>query len=145
MPLVLAGAAEAPATDPGHEQARKIHPRFARGELVRVSVARNLAEAELIKGVLLEQGIPSLIRRTAGFDVPDFLAAGPRDILVPETGADEARGILGQLDDEHHTEGGGGEDHSGPTSSLELRAAALLLAVLLAFGAVAGVIVGLAR
>jgi hypothetical protein len=147
MPLVLAGAEEQAATGPGHEQARKIHPRYARGELVRVSVARNLAEAELIKGVLLEQGIPSLIRRTAGFDVPDFLAAGPRDILVPEAGAEEARSLLGQLDSEHGSgaEWEGDDEPSGPTSSLELRAGALLLALLLAFGAVAGVIVGLAR
>ena len=46
--------------------------------------ASNLAEAELIQGILLEEGIPSVQRRTRGFDVPDFLAAGPRDILVPE-------------------------------------------------------------
>ena len=33
--------------------------------------------------MLLEEGIPSLLRRSGGFDVPDFLAAGPRDVLVP--------------------------------------------------------------
>ena len=37
----------------------------------------NLAEAELIQGILLEEGIPSILRRSGGFDVPDFLAAGP--------------------------------------------------------------------
>ena len=37
--------------------------------------------------MLLEEGIPSLTRRSGGFDVPDFLAAGPRDILVPQSGA----------------------------------------------------------
>lgn len=146
MPLVLAGPVEAPAVDSGHEQARKIHPRYARGELVRVSVARNLAEAELVKGVLLEQGIPSLIRRTAGFDVPDFLAAGPRDILVPESGAAEARSLLGEIDDEHDPLSRDGEEGAARSaSSLELRAAALVLALLLAFGAIAGVIIGLAR
>jgi hypothetical protein len=141
MPLVLAGEEELPASGPGHEQARKIHPRYARGELERVSVARNLAEAELIKGVLLEQGIPSMIRRTAGFDVPDFLAAGPRDILVPETGAEEARRLLGEIDDEHD---GADEPITNPRS-IEFRLAAVLLAVLLALGAVAGLLVGLAR
>ena len=50
---------------------------------MRVAWARNQAEAELIAGLLLEEGIPSLVRRSGGFDVPDFLAAGPRDILVP--------------------------------------------------------------
>jgi hypothetical protein len=141
MPLVLAGEEVAEATGPGHEQARKIHPRYTRGELERVTVARNLAEAELIKGVLLEQGIPSLIRRTAGFDVPDFLAAGPRDILVPETGADEARRLLGEIDDDHD----GMDEPMSDQRSFEFRLAAVLLAVLLALGAVAGVLVGLAR
>jgi hypothetical protein len=141
MPLVLAGEEEMEATDPGHEQARKIHPRYARGELERVTVARNLAEAELIKGVLLEQGIPSLIRRTAGFDVPDFLAAGPRDILVPETGAMEARRLLGELDEEHEGE----RVISANPRSFEFRLAAVLLAALLALGAVAGLLVGLTR
>ena len=45
--------------------------------------------------MLLEEGIPSLLRRTAGFDVPDFLAAGPRDVFVPQSGALAAREALG--------------------------------------------------
>ena len=53
-----------------------------RGELVRVAVASNQAEAEFIQALLEEERIPSVLRRTAGFDVPDFLAAGPRDVLV---------------------------------------------------------------
>ena len=35
-----------------------------------------------------------MLRRTAGFDVPDFLAAGPRDVLVPQSGAEAAREAL---------------------------------------------------
>jgi hypothetical protein len=62
---------------------------------VRVATARNQAEAEMIEGLLLEEGIPSLVRRTGGFDVPDFLAGGPRDVLVPAAGADLAREALG--------------------------------------------------
>jgi hypothetical protein len=42
--------------------------------------------------------VPSVLRRTAGFDVPDFLAAGPRDVLVPEAGAETAREVLLQAD-----------------------------------------------
>ncbi len=56
--------------------------------------ARNQAEAELIQNLLLEEGVPSMLRRSAGFDVPDFLAAGPRDVLVPESGAALARELL---------------------------------------------------
>jgi hypothetical protein len=63
-----------------------------------VAGGRNQAEAELIQGMLLEGGIPSLLRRTAGFDVPDFLAAGPRDVLVPEAGSEAARELLQQAD-----------------------------------------------
>ena len=77
-----------------HERARRIKPQFTEGPLVRVAGARNQAEAEFIQGLLLEEGIPSLLRRSAGFDVPDFLAAGPRDILVTETAAATAREVL---------------------------------------------------
>jgi hypothetical protein len=38
--------------------------------------------------------VPSMLRRSAGFDVPDFLAAGPRDILVPEAALATAREVL---------------------------------------------------
>jgi hypothetical protein len=62
---------------------------------VRVATARNQAEAELLESLLLEEGIPSLVRRTGGFDVPDFLAAGPRDIMVPAAGLDAALELLG--------------------------------------------------
>jgi hypothetical protein len=77
-----------------HGRARKIDPRYTEGELVRVAGGRNQAEAELIQNLLLEEGVPSILRRTAGFDVPDFLAAGPRDVLVPESGAEVAREVL---------------------------------------------------
>jgi hypothetical protein len=77
-----------------HERARKIKPQFTEGRLVRVAGARNQAEAEFIQGLLLEEGVPSMLRRSAGFDVPDFLAAGPRDILVPETALATARDVL---------------------------------------------------
>lgn len=93
MPLVLGGSGEA-ADSETHERARKIRPELTRGPLVRVAAARNQSEAELIQGMLLEEGVPSILRRSAGFDVPDFLAAGPRDILVPESGVEVARDAL---------------------------------------------------
>jgi hypothetical protein len=94
MPLVIAGAEEEPFRSEAHERARKIRPEYARGELVRVAGGRNQAEAELIQNLLIEEGVPSLLRRTRGFDVPDFLAAGPRDVMVPESGAATAREVL---------------------------------------------------
>jgi hypothetical protein len=98
MPLVLAGAGEMEPTSEAHGRARKVRPRYARGDPVRVTGARNLAEGELIQGLLLERGIPSVLRRTRGFDVPDFLAAGPRDVLVPASGYEEARDLLRDAD-----------------------------------------------
>ncbi len=99
MPLVYAGArvAEAPVTE-AHERARKIKKQYVEGELVRVAGGRNQAEAEFIQGLLLEEGVPSILRRSAGFDVPDFLAAGPRDVMVPESGAGTAREVLLQAE-----------------------------------------------
>jgi hypothetical protein len=51
-----------------------------------------------MQGLLLEEGIPSFLKRSRGFDVPDFLAAGPRDVLVPEAGAEAARDVLSAVE-----------------------------------------------
>jgi hypothetical protein len=94
MPLVYAGTREEEPITEAHERARKVRPQLARGELVRVTGARNLADGEMIQSILLDHGIPSLLRRARGFDVPDFLAGGPRDVLVPESGYERARELL---------------------------------------------------
>jgi hypothetical protein len=95
MPLVYSGSiGDDVPVSPRHERARKIDPRYIEGELVRVAGAMNQAEAEFVQGMLLEEGIPSTLRRTRGFDVPDMLAAGPRDILVPAAGHAAARDVL---------------------------------------------------
>jgi hypothetical protein len=77
---------------------RKIKPQLSEGELVRVIGAANQAEAEMIQGMLLEEGVPSLVRRARGSDVPDFLAAGRRDVLVPASGLATAREVLLQAE-----------------------------------------------
>ena len=99
LPLVHADRSglERPVTA-AHERARKVRPQYTEGALVTVAGARNQAEAELIQGLLLEEGVPSMLRRTRGFDVPDMLAAGPRDVLVPASGAGPAREVLLQAD-----------------------------------------------
>jgi hypothetical protein len=108
MPLVYSGAigVDAPVTE-RRERARKVKPQYAEGQLVRVAGARNQVEAEFIQGLLLEEGVPSLLRRTAGFDVPDFLAAGPRDVMVPQSGAVAAREVLLQSELISERESGG--------------------------------------
>jgi hypothetical protein len=63
-------------------------------ELVKVARAQNQVEAELVEALLRDAGIPALVRRAPGADVPDFLAAGARDILVPASMAADARDAL---------------------------------------------------
>ena len=99
MPLTYAGRTHLDApVSAAHARARKIKPQYSEGELVRVAGARNQAEAELIQGLLLEEGVPSMLRRSRGFDVPDMLAAGPRDVMVPASGAAPARDVLLQAE-----------------------------------------------
>src|SRR5262245_8985728 len=99
MPLVHAGrTGEDEPVTAAQERARKIKPQYSEGDLVRVAGARNQAEAELIQGLLLEEGVPSMLRRSRGFDVPDMLAAGPRDVMVPASGAGAARDVLLQAE-----------------------------------------------
>ena len=61
---------------------------------VKVGSAPNETVALLMEGLLKGAGVPSLVQRASGFDVPDFLAAGPRDVLVPEPDVDYARQLL---------------------------------------------------
>jgi hypothetical protein len=132
LPLVRgAGAEPAPRVSERHRRARKIKPQLAEGEPVRVAGGRNLAEAEFIQGLLLEEGIPSMLRRSAGFDVPDFLAAGPRDVMVPLSGVDAAREVLLEAE----LIGDGAETPSRPLVSPARLLAGLLVA--LAVGALA--------
>ncbi len=133
MPLVHAGApvAEEPANE-AHARARKIKPEYTRGDLVRAAGGRNQAEAELIQNLLLEEGIPSTLRRTAGFDVPDFLAAGPRDVMVAASGYEAARGTLLEADLV--------TADAAPAAGPSARQIAVILAAILGGGGVAALI-----
>src|SRR4051812_4631295 len=130
MPLVHPGGEpiETPLSE-AHGRARKIDPAFTEGRLIRVAGGRNQTEAEFIQGLLLEWGVPSVLRRTAGFDVPDFLAAGPRDVLVPESGAETASEVLLQA------------DLAPTTSSRQTGPRPLVLAAIVAFGGAATALV----
>jgi len=110
----------------------QIDPELAEGDLVGVVTTQNQAEAEFVQGLLREEGVPSLLRRAPGFDVPDFLAAGPRDVLVPASGAETAREVLLQADLAPDT----------PASRAEPSALRLLAGVLVAVG-LAGTVVWL--
>jgi hypothetical protein len=64
------------------------------GKLIKVAFARNQVEAEMLQGLLSEAGIPSVLKRSFGFDNPDFLTSGPRDVLVNQAEAQRAREVL---------------------------------------------------
>jgi hypothetical protein len=129
MPLVYVGRGEEEPITEVHERARKVKPQYTGGEPVKVAYAANLAEAQLIQGMLLEEGIPSFERRMRGFDVPDFLAAGPRDILVPAAGAEAARELLADT----------AEQTLAPGAASE-RPARLLLGILIALLVAAAIV-----
>ncbi len=61
---------------------------------MKVAAAPDESTALLMDGVLKDAGVPALIQRAPGFDAPDFLAAGPRDVLVPGALLEEARRLL---------------------------------------------------
>ena len=94
MPLVLPGArgVVGEPTDERREHARKIKPQYSEGQLVQVAYAQNQPEAEFIQGLLLNEGIPCLLRNAnAGYK---YGAVGPCEILVPESGVEVAREAL---------------------------------------------------
>jgi hypothetical protein len=74
------------------------------GKLVKVAFARNQAEAEMIQGLLLEGGIPSVLKRSRGFDAPEFMAAGPHDVLVDSSHAHKAKALLADTITENETD-----------------------------------------
>jgi hypothetical protein len=90
MPLVHATGPEGVFSE-RQRRARKIKPQYTEGELVKVARAENLAQAEFIAGILLEEGIPSMLRGSIAGHGP---LAGPRDVLVAESGAQTAREAL---------------------------------------------------
>jgi Putative prokaryotic signal transducing protein len=91
MPLVNVADTVEPAASERQRAARKIKPEYAEGELVKVAHADDLAQAEFIAGLLLEEGIPSMLRGSIAGYAP---LVDPRDIMVPESGAEAAREAL---------------------------------------------------
>ncbi|HEV2791075.1 MAG TPA: DUF2007 domain-containing protein [Solirubrobacterales bacterium] len=78
------------------------------GKLVKVAFARNQVEAEMLQGLLSEAGIPSVLKRTMGFDAPEFFASGPQDVMVNVAAAKRAREVLAETmiedEDDERTE-----------------------------------------
>ena len=77
------------------------------------------------------------MRRSGGFDVPDFLAAGPRDMLVPRGGEAAAR-------ERARPQPGRGRPRRAAPARPWVRALAVVLAVLVIAFVAAGVIAAIA-
>ena len=65
--------------------------------MVKVAFARTEPEAEMLQGLLAEADIPSLLKRSAGFDNPEFLPSGPRDVYVSQVHGKRARQVLADV------------------------------------------------
>jgi hypothetical protein len=67
-------------------------------DLVKVAYAHDDMEAEFLQGLLRQADAGSVVRRAPGFDVPEFLAAGPRHVLVAASDVPLAQDVLGGVD-----------------------------------------------
>jgi hypothetical protein len=72
-----------------------------------------------------------MLKRSAGFDVPDMLAAGPRDVLVPRSGVAVSRDVLLQAELLADDSGRGGID--SPSRIMMGLLTALVLVALIAW------------
>jgi hypothetical protein len=70
------------------------NPKSTPDDLVKIVTAHGQPEAEFLQGLLREEGVSSVLRRTRGSDVRELLAAGPCDVLVPASAAALARDVL---------------------------------------------------
>lgn len=68
-------------------------------EPVDVAFAANQTEADLIQGILREEGIPSMTRKPEGQFLTDLFAIGPRHVVVPASAEEEAKKILEDLEE----------------------------------------------
>jgi hypothetical protein len=90
MPLVHERGAEHHASE-RQRKLRKVKPQYTEGELVQVARAESQPQAEFIANLLLEEGIPCLLRNSVGGYSPIL---GPREVMVPESAAQAAREAL---------------------------------------------------
>jgi len=91
MPLVHPARTEADVGERGR-RARKVDARYTEGPAVKVAYAKDLAQAEFLAGLLLEEGIPSMVYPPGAGPYAPLM--GMRAVLVPESGADAAKELL---------------------------------------------------
>ena len=97
------------------------------GDPVKVVQAPNDAEAEFLRNLLHEEGIPAMVQRPGIQSVLAYLQApGPRDVLVPRSALTDAREVL-MLQ---------GDPPAEAPSPSPLRLLAVLVALAVVFGLV---------
>jgi hypothetical protein len=97
MPLVHPERGER-VTSERRRRARKIDPRYSEGKPVKITRAANLAQAEFLAGILLEEGIPCMFGPAPSIIAVYAPVAAPRDLLVPESAVEAAREALAWSD-----------------------------------------------
>jgi hypothetical protein len=106
----------------------RVRPEYTHGDLVTVTTVRHAAEGEMLRGMLLEEGIPSMVRPARGSVIPHGLGAGPHELVVPESGYETAYQVVhGELPQPQHP---GSRSRPEPGNLL---AVVLVVAGLLAF------------
>jgi hypothetical protein len=69
----------------------RLRPEYAQGGLVAVTTVANVAEAEMVRDMLLGEGIPCTVRPAGSFDPRFFtLGTGRHEVLVRESGYEAA-------------------------------------------------------
>jgi hypothetical protein len=68
----------------------RLRPEYAHGKLVPVTTARHPAEAEMLRDMLLAEGIPSMVRAARSFNPLDLTGGGKQEVLVRESGYEAA-------------------------------------------------------
>jgi hypothetical protein len=101
-------------------------------DLVKVAYANDQSEAEFLQGLLRGSDVSSVVRRAAGFDVPEFLAGGPREVLVAASDVPAARDIFGEVDPGEPTPQSGAERPSRVLAGVLIAVALVALVVCLA-------------
>jgi hypothetical protein len=100
-------------------------------DLVKVGYAPDQGAAEFLQNLLLDADVRSVVLRAPGFDVPGFLAGGPRDVFVAASDVPVARDVLRPVE--------AGE--SGPPSQLRHDRSSWVVAGLLLAAALVGLVV----
>ena len=68
----------------------RLRPEYAQGELVAVTTVGHPVEAEMLRDMLMAEGIPSMVRAARSWNVIDLAGAGRHEVLVRESGYEAA-------------------------------------------------------